>query len=372
MDKTTSAYLDLVRFLAALVVLIVHIHYILPGGVPFLWRFAGLGGEAVFVFFVLSGFVIAFVAETKESAFKDYLVSRLARLYSVAAPALVLTLTLDYFGARIDPAPYAGLLDSPIWRFVANFFFLNEIWFSSVRPFSNIPFWSLGYEFWYYLIFAAGYYLDGAVKYLVVAAVCLFAGPKILILLPVWLLGVLAYFIVTKKRIGESLGWILFVGSVAGFFVFKMTGCSQLLLKWTAARIDSDFLNAYLGPSKHFMESYAVACLVALHFIGFSGVAPRFAKLMKFFEAPIRYLAGYTFALYLFHYPLLQFLTVASAEISNSSVRSALVLFATLGAIWGIGTVTEKQKENFKRAFMAAYNAIGRKTAQFATSLKTN
>ena len=60
MQRTTSVYLDLLRFLAAAVVFAGHAYpQRLTGGVPALWRFWSFGNDAVMVFFVLSGFVIA-------------------------------------------------------------------------------------------------------------------------------------------------------------------------------------------------------------------------------------------------------------------------------------------------------------------------
>ena len=64
MRPATSVYLDALRFLAAALVFVVHANYSqVTGGMPVLWRFAGLGNDAVMVFFVLSGFVIAYVAD---------------------------------------------------------------------------------------------------------------------------------------------------------------------------------------------------------------------------------------------------------------------------------------------------------------------
>src|SRR5579864_6899404 len=88
LDTGFSLYLDLVRVSAALVVLYSHTNArllttrVLPGEL--------LGHSAVVVFFVLSGFVIAYITDTKEKTPADYAASRLARIYSVAVPALLL------------------------------------------------------------------------------------------------------------------------------------------------------------------------------------------------------------------------------------------------------------------------------------------
>ena len=96
MHRNLSIYLDLVRFLAALMVFVVHANYErFTGGLPLLWHFKDLGNDAVMVFFVLSGFVIAYVAAHKERTIEEYAASRFARLYSVVVPALILTMLLD-------------------------------------------------------------------------------------------------------------------------------------------------------------------------------------------------------------------------------------------------------------------------------------
>ena len=62
-----------------------------PGFLPFI-RSGHLATLAVGVFFVLSGFVIGYAVHEREKDARSYFVGRAARVYSVAVPALVLTL----------------------------------------------------------------------------------------------------------------------------------------------------------------------------------------------------------------------------------------------------------------------------------------
>src|SRR5215472_235423 len=140
MTRSTSIYLDLVRFLAAATVFVAHANFDrLTGGIPYLSHIdLAAASDAVIVFFVLSGFVIAYVADTKEKTLREFSLSRLARLWSVVIPALFLTLILDYAGSRISPALYDPKWfrsDYPLVRLGANLLFLNEVWFVSIRPF---------------------------------------------------------------------------------------------------------------------------------------------------------------------------------------------------------------------------------------------
>jgi peptidoglycan/LPS O-acetylase OafA/YrhL len=365
MTRLTSIYLDLTRFLAALTIFVVHANYDrFTGGLPFLWRLKNLGNDAVMVFFVLSGFVIAYVSDDREKTLPEYTISRLARLYSVVAPALLLTVLLDYVGSRVDYQVYNGWwfqTSGPFLRCLANMFFVNELWFLSVRPFSNGPFWSLGYEFWYYVLFAAWFYLRGRPRYCAATFVCFIMGPKILVLLPVWLLGVLAYRSAKMGRISEVAGWTLFVGSIIGYVSFRKAGCPKLLLDWTIAHLGSTFVKQRLFWSQYFLSSYIIGVLVAAHFLGLFRIAPRLAKILLPLESPIRYLAGYTFALYLLHYPLLQFFAALSSIVSNPRIQTCIVMVGTLLAVWALGTVTEKRKPMLKKWLRIAYAGLARK-----------
>src|SRR5215471_3078111 len=128
MTREFSLYLDLVRFSAAFLVFVSHSNFrelserVIPA--------AGFGHSAVIVFFVLSGFVIAYVTDTKEKLAQDYAASRLARIYSVALPALVLTILLDIFGERVSPRVYDGSTTHDWWllRLISSALFLNESW----------------------------------------------------------------------------------------------------------------------------------------------------------------------------------------------------------------------------------------------------
>jgi peptidoglycan/LPS O-acetylase OafA/YrhL len=364
MNRFISIYLDLARFLAAVTVFFVHASYDrFTSNLPFIWRFKDFGNDAVMVFFVLSGFVIAYVVDQKEKTLKDYAVSRFARLYSVVVPALILTFVLDQIGSHIAFNVYDGWWfqgDNPLWRFASNLFFVNELWFTSIRPFSNGPFWSLGYEFWYYVIFAVACYIKRPAKFFVIGAVCLFIGPKILLLLPVWLLGVQVYYVIKKKMVAEPLGWVLFVGSALLYIIFRQGGYPDALYNYMVGGLGIVYMQDYLRWSQEFLSSYIIGILVAMHFIGAAVVAPRFSRILGMCEKPIRYLAGYTFALYLFHYPLLQFLGAVTRNVEES-LRNMIVIFGALGVIWVLGTVTERRKADWRRWILILFDAFSRR-----------
>ena len=192
MTNALSLYLDALRFGAALTVFVSHYSTGRISGGLF-WQFDG-GRTAVLVFFVLSGFVIAWVSDTRERTLEEYGLSRVARLYSVIIPAFVLTAVLDGIGKTIDPRLYGPewghSMAHPVIDYALSAVFLGESWTLRVLPGFNVPYWSLNYEAWYYVLFAAAIFLRGRPRIAAVIVVALVAGPRILSLLPVWLMGV--------------------------------------------------------------------------------------------------------------------------------------------------------------------------------------
>lgn len=356
MNPNTSIYLDAVRFFVALVVFASHANYQrFTGGVPLFEPVAGLGNDAVMVFFVLSGYVIAHVAATREPHLGDFAASRLARLYSVVVPALLFTFLLDTLGTQLDPSLYTGRwyeMDDPVRRFAAGLTFTNELWFSYTRPFSNGPFWSIGYEFWYYVLFAAAHYLPPGRRGVAVAAVCLLIGPKILLLLPVWWMGVWAYRVAQRpRRPGLVTSAVLFLAPVVGYAVFRHAGGPDALRDLAYGLLGDEVMREQLSWSRHFLGNYVIGALVATHFVGLAGLAPHLADMPAAAERGIRYLAGFTFSLYLLHYPLVQFISASVPVLGLEDYRAAWVVGATLATVWAIGARLERQKGPLKRLF---------------------
>lgn len=332
-----SIYLDALRFGAALVVFLAHASYVrLTGGV--LPEFGLLADDAVMAFFVLSGFVIAFTAENKDRNLDDYARARLARLYSVAAPALLLTIITDQIGILIAPAMYQEpwYQDSfPVLRLVSALMLTHEIWFASIRPFSNGPYWSIGYEFWYYALFGCWFYLSGMKRWLACGATALLIGPKILLLFPVWALGVVVYRI--KDHVGPTAGLSLFFGSLIAYALFKYIDGRRYAWHINAL-LPSDL---DLRWSVDFAAKYVVGFLVACNVLGFAAMRqPSLAPIAR----PIRWLAGMTFSLYLFHYPLLHFFSAILPEEVPAVWRAIAIMGGALVAVAALAPFTEHKK----------------------------
>jgi len=68
--------------------------------------------------------------------------------------------------------------DHPLFRLAAAAAFLNEIWFWSITPLSNVPVWSLGFEAWFYALFGVFIFLRGWKRAGLVCLVGLIAALK--------------------------------------------------------------------------------------------------------------------------------------------------------------------------------------------------
>src|SRR3954469_21106348 len=129
MSAALSVYLDLIRFGAALVVVLSHAWLILFPAVPLHWP----GPAAVIVFFVLSGFVIAYVTDGHDRTLADYALNRLSRLGSVGLPALAFGAVVSYF-SRFPLFSQLPIDRGSLLSAAANVLFVGQIWFVNLAP----------------------------------------------------------------------------------------------------------------------------------------------------------------------------------------------------------------------------------------------
>jgi len=313
--KRTSVHLDLIRGISALAVLLYHLRGLYFVDYPFLaskslpsivlYAVTGYGHQAVMVFFVLSGYFIGTsVMDSvgqREWSWRTYLASRLTRLQLVLFPALVLGAFWDRIGMRIPqaaPLYYGALykfyvpsvaLRSTVPVFFGNFFFLQSI----VSPVfgSNGPLWSLSYEFWYYIVFPALFLATAAwlgfrmrILYAAIALILMwFIGPQICLYFLIWLAGALVGRLARVARFKRAIPALTFS---AGFvFVGALAWC----------RTQRVF------PA--LLADYAVAFCFALWLFTLllgsrQDASPAYAHGAK-------KLAGFSYTLYLTHFPAL-------------------------------------------------------------------
>lgn len=349
MKKEFSIYLELVRFAAAFLVVIFHSNLpaLVKGGLPL----SGYGHAAVMVFFVLSGYVISYIASTRESNPIDYWASRLSRFYSLAIPAVLLSPLLDVAGEALAPHFYEGKTTYDLWwlRILSSLTYTNELWTVSIMSFSNVPYWSLCYEMWYYAMFAIFAFTRGRTRVVLMTLAVLFVGPKILVLAPIWVLGVVLHRWQRLYHLPAWQNWALFAGSIPAFMLFQHDGMTEA---------GATILRELLGPvwykqaafSRYFIFDYLLALIIAANFVGFRGIARHFAAPLLLCERPIRWVASFTFSLYLLHQPLLLFFAAQINGDPSGYLFYAQVLGATLASVVAIGMVTEHKRTHLRDA----------------------
>jgi peptidoglycan/LPS O-acetylase OafA/YrhL len=324
-----SSLLDFLRFSAAIAVFLGHTN--------FYWFFCGNlngigpqnGQDYVIIFFVLSGFVISWsIDRKKDYHFKQYLFDRMVRLWSVAIPALCLGAVLDHFGRSIHPPTYGNIFSENHigLKYLISGLFLHESWFFSIRPGSNGPFWSLSYEFFYYLIFGAIALLPTLKsKLLVGLAFCLVAGPKVLILFPCWLLGCLSYWGCKKLRPNTLVSLVLLASSV--YFLI-----STLAPRWTTWS-PLNFPGLGVAPlfySSKFLDDYSIAIALGLLLLSLSRWFSLEIKPFGWLSTLIHNSSKCSFSLYAIHFPLMAFLSAIWADgllMNVSHLQATLLVF---------------------------------------------
>ena len=281
---------------------------------------------------------------TSERSPRRFFTNRVARIYSVVVPAVLLTWALDYIGFLINPSFYGKMFPLlPTWLPFA-LTFTNQVWSAHIPIGSNIPYWSLGYEVWYYALFGCVLFVPSRWPIIGCLAIAVFVGPGIIILYPLWLAGAATYQVIEKINLTrESFGWGLYLGSTILLVAFLY----WLLYSPTGVAIDG-----FNVPCR-----YAVGVLFIFHLVGFRRIEHRLTTLLHGCEKPIRWTAGMTFSLYLYHYPLLMFLAAVLPGTPSGMIYRIGVICIPLLVMAGLAQITERQKSAWRRVIDALVSA---------------
>ena len=359
--------LDFIRALAAAAVVAGHLralffvplsHLTAPSiAVKLAYAATGLGHQAVLVFFVLSGYLVggSVLRATRDGrwSWTDYLSRRIARLYIVLLPALVLTAGWDHLGIHYLPSsglyhftpeyayilPFSAADRLGMSTFAGNAMFLQMILVPTFG--SNGALWSLTNEWWYYLIFpllavrtnSAARRIAGGV---VATGMLWFVGAEIAAYFVIWLVGV-ALAVVPRVRIAGrrdrlviTLGALLLLAGAAGSAEVHRFG-----------RVLDD-----LGVG--------VTCAAFLYTVLVWPPTRRPSARVALLWAE---LAGCSYTLYLVHMPALVFLEALARHLTPDrwapSPRNALLALAIGAGIvayaWWVSRFTERNTDAFRR-----------------------
>ena len=353
MRKSTSVFLDGLRVVAALTVFATHIDKILYADA--IW----LPGHAmVIVFFVLSGYVIAFSTLGKAGlTAKKYVIARLSRLYSVVIPALALTAILLVIGRAINPVCYEGiLLDHEVGRFFATGFFLQSVWWRNIVPPDNGPFWSLGYEFWYYVMFAiAVFFKNWKWKTALILLCCLIVGENVLLLAPIWLLGVVVYLYRDRFAIPRGLAAVGFVAMLV------ITVVSIFSLPEYPAKVGEAPLFYSASYLMDWILGLELGAVIWLYTRAFDTIAYPEA-----FARVVQWGANHTFSIYLYHYPIILFFFAVGIFNPQVGWQAVIEIALILGCIIALSELTESKRGLWKKAMEQIWSRWEPPTAELA------
>ena len=374
LSPAVSAHLDVIRSAAAWAVMWGHLRAFFFIDFPeiahpnlllkILYFATGFGHQAVMVFFVLSGFLIS------SSIFRSlavgswtwggYALSRATRLYVVLVPGLLVGAFWDFTGKYCFNS--SGLYSSPLSSFgggvvqndltMRNFFgtlfYLQTI---LCRPFgSNGPLWSIANEFWYYVLFPVG--LFASIRW---------ASRRWMsaILLTAVTLGV-ATFLGPEKL----LGFVIWLAGVAVLFLWSRTAITGKASRAALLLCGTILLAACLAAARNGKITSQISDLV----VGFAFSAFLFGILQLDFWLPrdgaylrnARLFAGFSYTLYVLHFPLLLFLraVITPGARWQPDVRHLLsgvgIGVAALTFCWVVARFTEHRTGEVRRSLAKA------------------
>lgn len=345
LSGSASMLLDVVRFAAAIGVVATHSG---DGFFGIGWAHNLMWGDiAVPVFFVLSGFVIRFVTRTREGNPREYYIDRASRIYSVAIPAMLLTMVCALLCLLLNHdrfvRDWAPLFSHPIARLVANLTFLSQIWGHNTIPFIDGPFWSLGFECPYYVFYGFNFFLRGWKRIVACAALAVLVGPQVVFLLPLWWAGVWMYDAYHSLR-GKSVGMVaaivllvwLAISIVPGFFGMHRSPLAIQTVFTYIGSLPNPLGLLAIPVRRATMYAYAAGLvsagllMLALLAVDAASFSPR-----PRLKGRVRRIADGTFILYLFHYPLLLLAAYAGLfryqrNLRNLAILTAIVLFCVV------------------------------------------
>ncbi len=365
MKRGFSLYLDAIRVLAAIAVLVSHLGYDHVSGGRLAWaRDWNIGSDAVVVFFVLSGLLISHTASSKDRNVSDYALARISRLWSVSIPALAFSLALGLAGAAAAPDKYPGMgLTELLKTSLQSIVFSNYIWFSAAHLPANNPFWSVTYEFWYYVGFGIATYWRDRWRLYGLAFVALLVGPRLLLLLPCWLLGVAVQRLLQHEGVRNmkaAVGAAFFVLPVLAYLGSEAVHTPAFLTHITSVALGGRDPNPILGFSDEFLWNFVLSLFTAAHFVGAAAIGRDGNSVPAGLESLIRWLSARTFSLYLFHMPLVVFVSSRPSYDEKSAAHLTFLTTAVFLGSFAMAEVSELRLGWWRTRLSTGFSRISR------------
>lgn len=327
-DERMSVLLDALRGLSALVVLLGHAVQLRIYTGP--WPFsASFQHGAVVVFFVLSGIVIASSVQRPGASLSGYAWARARRIMPVALCAIILG-AAAWSIVTLRDGPLAGPphnLELSGAALLWPAMFLSER--MGIGPAGNPPYWSLCYEVAYYALFGAAWFLRGWRRVVAVAVIAALAGGKVLLLAPVWLMGVVVVLGWDRVRVPRYVGWVMLGAGVALFIPLATASAGARIEQMAGAMTGIDM--AALGYARTVVSDVALGICVASALFGMRAVGECWPPLPRPMAKGARLLAAISFSLYLSHWPVMCSMRAFGISAADNIALALMLLLVPLG-----------------------------------------
>ncbi len=317
MNQYQSLYLDILRVIAAQLVVIGHsLAFFYTGS-----KYHFIQEASVLVFFILSGLVISYSVKIKHFRdnnynFKEFFIERFSRIYSGLIPSLIFILLIDLIHIYYFSFPYNPKYDFDVLSFFGNLFMLQNYPYLhnivTIGPFgSGRPLWSLSIEWWFYMAYGiiTFYFYK---KFIVNKIIYLL----ILLIVPI-------YYILGGTGNGLTLYWLMGVTIMVLSFnnniVINNKSSilfSVLFIILGIIWIDEKSL-AYSPVFAFILSAFIFFSLNLLAQIKFNIDISKLKKIVHFF-------AAYSLTLYLIHYSLLDLMR----NFMNSDNKLTIMIFS--------------------------------------------
>jgi peptidoglycan/LPS O-acetylase OafA/YrhL len=332
--------IDLLRLLAALAV--VTYHYTFRGAaadgmtwlsLPALVPVTKYGYLGVQLFFVISGFVIAYSAEGRGA--REFIVARASRIY----PGFLISMTLTFLATVTFGAPR---FEASLTTWLANFFIVAP---ALKRPFMDGAYWSIVYELVFYS------------WTLVFIATGLFAR-RLSLIVALWL----ALSLVNELFVGSMALRRLFVTDDSGFFaaglmLYALFSGRRSILNWIllAAATAVGVKQALIGVNwdrAHFGVEYSdtVIAVVCIGIVVLVGVC-LLPKRVPLPGGLVIALGGLTYPLYLLHQHL-GFIIFNRFQGVPAPVLALMTASAMLGLAFLVWRFVERPGQRLMKAHL--------------------
>ncbi|WLR94268.1 acyltransferase family protein [Shinella zoogloeoides] len=291
----TSLILDLLRSLAAFAVLIGHATsffgvalFLQPPAFPYIQNLAVIG------FFVLSGFLIAFVLDrSQDKGVASFLIDRFARIYSSFFPAMLLIGIIGWglqkAGRLEDPFTFANWLQHVLMLNAFGTTWCEIACVPSMQTASHL--WSLAVEFHIYLF--AGFLFFGLRQ----QSAVLILGAILVSWVPYIYLG-----IAFEIRPGNQISYMWLLGFVAYYLVSRVRIPPATAIAMVA--IGLYLLRKSIEPEAEYNLPAYIWVAVAFAGICAFTQSTAFTADRRQLRSFIRYVADFSFSLYLVHHPI--------------------------------------------------------------------